>query len=275
MKRLLLLATLALVASACKIDAGVRLDLSRAADAGDLFVTLETDQEFEELFAITDRAFEDLLAERGAVVGLTFRVIDTDTGRIYTTGAEGLSYEALENVLERLAPGFGNMAINSRGGTLEIDAQIAALEDLDDVAPFFTDFDPSEFQDDARASLIITLPGDVSSSSADSISGDTYTWNLALSGDTTRVVVRSVVVPPGEGGLPWTVVLVVGGLIVAVGFLLAIRSGLTRYPRDEEAGALPTPQPVPPEDQDSTPPEFVEPPSVPPEDQPVAPVDPY
>lgn len=273
MRRVLMLAALAVVASACRIDANVGIDLARSADVGDLFVTLETDEEFEELFAITDRDFEDFLAERGAEIGLTFRVVEESSGAIYTTRAEGLSYEAVENILSRMAPGLGELGIAGRDGVLEIDAELASLLNLDDVAPFFTDFDPTEFQDDVGATLTITVPGEVTASSADSISGNTYRWDLPFGNEATRVIVRSSVDPDGGGDLPWALIIALAVLVMAIGFLIVIRSTLTRNAEDEETTTPAALRSIPPEEQRATQPEIEEPPSIPPEDQPFAPVD--
>ena len=259
MKRLLILAVLGLLASACRIDATIGIDLDRPGNVGDLSIRLETDEEFERLFAITDRQFEDLVAERGAATGLTFRLIEDGSTTTYTSQAEGLTYDAIENILARLAPGLGRLTITNRGTTLEIDADLNSLQDLEDVAPFFTDFDPAAFQEDVNVALRITVPGEITSSSADSISGATYQWDLPFSPEATRVITRSTLVQESDGGISVVTAIALIALLAAFGFLLAIRGALSR--NEEEDTSVVGPPPTPPEQQ--------EPPSIPPEDQPV------
>ena len=63
MRRAAVIALLALAASACTIDVDIGIALDRSG-SGSVTVAIEADQEFHDLFELTGRDFEDLVATR-------------------------------------------------------------------------------------------------------------------------------------------------------------------------------------------------------------------
>jgi hypothetical protein len=266
-RRAALVALLALAASACTIDVDIGLSLNRN-NTGTVSVAVEADEEFHDLFALTGRAFEDLVASRGSTLGLTFAVENGPTTR-YTAESNVVPYQTIENILEGLAPGSGPVAITATEQELRIDGLLAPLTNLDDIAVYFENEDPAQFAGDVAVDVTVTMPGEVSTSTATSQQGGQLAWSIPFSDSDTRLLARSVL-EKERTGISWTTVLVIGTILLAVLFLMAIRSRLeetaTVSPmRTAAAPPEPTPPATAPEDQ------AVGPDSRPPEDQPIAP----
>jgi hypothetical protein len=256
-RRLALIGLLALVSSACTIDVDLGIELTPSG-SGSLSVNILTDDEFESLFALTGREFEDLIASRGADVGLSFVVVPDEQNRYFADGAT-VSPETLTGILEGLFPGIGTMDISSSETALEFDARLNALTDIDDIAVYFEGTDPAEFADDVSVTVRLSPPGPVDSSTATQAGSGDLVWEIPFASTPTRVFARTVVEEEG-GSFPWTLAVGLGTLAVAIGFLMAIRS---RLQEDESPTGPPstgmTPDSTPPEQQlvgvDNRPPE--------------------
>jgi len=269
-RRAALIALLALAASACTIDVNIGISLDRT-DSGSVSIAIEADQEFHDLFALTDRDFEDLIASRGETLGLVFDVESGPTTIRYTAESKVISYRTIEDILEGLAPGIGPVTITSQERDLEIDGLLSPLPTLGDIAPYFENSDPAQFADDVDVNVRVTMPGDVAASTATSQQDGELTWTIPFSDSDTRLLARSVL-EKASPRIPWTVVVVGGILLLAFVFLVAIRSRLAATTSETTSPlrtttAYPTPRSRAPEDQ------AVAPESTPPEDQPVAPTD--
>jgi len=269
-RRAALIALLALAASACTIDVNIGISLD-GTDSGSVSITIEADQEFHDLFALTDRDFEDLIATRGETLGLVFDVESGPTTIRYTAESKVISYRTIEDILEGLAPGIGPVTITRQERDLEIDGLLSPLPTLDDIAPYFESSDPAQFADDVDVNVRVTIPGDVAASTATSQQDGELTWTIPFSDSDTRLLARSVIEKESPR-VPWTVVIVAGILLLAFVFLVAIRSRLAATTSEtisplRSTTASPTPRSTAPEDQ------AVAPDSTPPEDQPVAPTD--
>lgn len=270
MRRAALIALLALAASACTIDVNVGITLNRNG-SGSLDVEIVTDDEFEELHRLTGREFEDLVAARGADVGLAFAVTPGTNTR-YTAGVDGLAAETIAGILEGLAPDSSSVTVSQDATTLEFDARFNPL--TDDVRPYFTDSNPAQFADDVGITVTLDVDGELESSTAGSTEGNRLTWTVPFADGQTRLFARSILEEEGSS-VPWTVLIVGGILILAAAFLLAIRANLPAPDEGTQPGRQPQPErrpaaarkPTPPEDQQ------VAPDSTPPEDQAVAPPD--
>lgn len=269
MRRAALIALLALAASACTIDVNVGITLDRNG-SGSVAVEIVTDDEFEQLYRLTGREFEDLVAARGAETGLAFTVTPGTTTR-YAARADNLSTETLTEILEGLAPGSSSVTVSQDATTLEFDAQFNPL--TNDVRPYFDDSEPEQFAEDVSITVGLDMDGEIESSTANSTEGNRLVWNVPFSDNQTRLFARSIVEKEGSS-VPWTVVFVGGILVAAIIFLVAVRSNLPAPEDSTRAGGQPLRQfsppatkPSPPEDQE------VGPDATPPEDQPVAPPD--
>jgi hypothetical protein len=267
-RRAALIALLALAASACTIDVKAAISLNRNG-SGSLAVEIVTDDEFEQLYRLTGREFEDLVAARGAEVGLAFTVTPGTNTR-YAATASNLAARTVTGILEGLAPGTSDVSVNGTGTTLEFDAQLNPL--TDDVAPYFNDSGPEQFADDVSITVTLNMDGEIDSSTASGTDGNRLIWTVPFSDARTRLFARSIL-EKEDSSTPWTVVIVGGIMVVAIGFLIAIRSNVPSsekdaLPRDQRkpmSQPSPPAAPSPPEDQQ------VAPDSTPPEDQPVAP----
>ncbi len=262
MRRAALIALFALAASACTIDVDIGISLD-GNGSGSLTVDIVTDDEFEQLHQITGRDFEDLVASRGSEVGLAF-CVTPGTGNHYSAVADGLSAGTMIGILEGLAPGIGDVAVTPDLGSLEFDAMLNPLTSITDVAPYFDDSDPAQFEQDVAVTVTLNMEGMIDASTATRQEGERLIWMLPFSDSGTRLLARSVYENEGRG-IPWTLLIGAGTLLLATGFLISIRSSLEKS--RETTPSTPPPQAParPPEDQPTAPE------STPPEDQPVAP----
>ena len=265
MRRAALVALFALAASACTIDVDIGISVSRN-DTGTVSVAVEADEEFHDLFSLTGRDFEDLLASRGSEVGLRFVVENGSTTR-YSAESSVVSHRTMEDILEGLAPGIGQIAITSAERELEIDGLLKPLIGLDDIAVYFENEDPAQFADGVAVAITVTMPGDIATSTETTRQDGQLIWSIPFSNSETRLLARSVL-EKERSAIPWTTVTVGGTVLLAIVFLVAIRSRLavteTVSPMPPLTASSPS---TAPEDQ------AVAPESTPPEDQPVAPTD--
>ena len=258
MRRLALIGLLALISSACTIDIDLSVELTPSG-SGSLSVTIVTDDEFERLFALTGQEFENLIATRGAELGLSFIVVPDDANRYFASGSE-VSPDVLEGLLEGLAPGIGTVDITPTETALEFDARLNPLTTIDDVAPWLEGTDPAQFADDVSVTFASSLPGTIERSTATEAGPPgTLRWEIPFSDNDTRLFTRTVFEEEGAT-ISWTLLVGLGTLVVAIGFLIAIRTRLVTG----DAGPTPmrsmqAPTSTPPEEQgvgvDDRPPE--------------------
>ena len=137
---------------------------------------------------------------------------------------------------------------------MEIDGLLSSLTSLDDIAPYFVNSDPAQFADDVGVNVRVTMPGEVATSTATSRQDGELTWSIPFSESDTRLLARSVLEKESPR-IPWTVVLVAGIILLAIVFLVAIRSRLADTTTEtvspmRTTGASPSPPPATaPEDQ--------------------------
>jgi len=263
-RRAALIALLALAASACTIDVNVGITLDTTG-SGSVSVDIAADEEFLQLHQFTNREFEDLIASRGAALGLAFTVTPGDT-TLYSARSAVVSAKDIAAILEGLAPGIGTISITTSPEALVFDAPLNPLTTIDDLFPYFEGQDPAQFGDNVNVTVSLEMPGEIASSTGLLDGNGRPTWTIPFSDAGSRVFARSVLEKEGRV-LPWTIAIVGTTIVLAVGFLITIRSNL---PKSEEPGpATPAAQPPsrsrPPEKQK------VGPDATPPEDQPVAP----
>lgn len=257
MRRLALIALLTWIASACTLDINIGIDLEDNG-SGSVAVEVLADEEFHQLYQLTDRDFEDLIASRGNDVGLKFDVTPGTTIR-YSAASSEVPAETLAGILEGLAPGIGEITVSRSESDLQFDGVLSPLPSISDVAPYFVDTDPSQFEDDVNVTVRMTIPGEVSTSTGTKTGSEEFTWSIPFSDSETRILARSVLVAEGSS-VPWTLVILLVTVTVSIGFLVAIRSRLA--PSEDPATpmrSVPEPKSTAPEDQpvatDDTPPE--------------------
>lgn len=263
MRRVALIGFLALISSACTLDVDIGIQLTPSG-SGTVSVNVVTDEEFQSLYSLTGRDFEDLIASRGAELGLSFVVVPGGPPR-YFAEAERVNSETLEGILEGLAPGLGTIDLSATEESIELDGRLNSLTDIDDAIRYFEGTDPAQFADAVSVTVTLSTPGELESTTGTRTGAGDLTWEIPLTASETRVFARSALEPDGQA-FPWALAVGAGTLAVAVGFLIAIRSGLTgRQESTLGPRPIPTPSSTPPEQQ------AVGPDATPPEDQSVAP----
>ena len=182
MKRVAALLLFGLLASACRIDVDLRLNL-QPDGSGDLDLNITTDEEFERLYRFTNAELEEFIVLSGQDIGLDFEVTE-GTNKTYHADAPGLSPESIQRVLENLIPDLGTVDINAVEETLVFSGDFRPLPESQILDPFFENFDAAELSESAGITLTITVPGDVEISSA---SHPFYTGKQILVDTTGRV----------------------------------------------------------------------------------------
>ncbi len=263
-RRAALIALLALAASSCSIDIGIDISLQQDG-SGSLAVDIDVDDEFIDLYRLTGREFEDLIATRGPSLGLPFTVTPGTVTR-YTASTNVVSADTLAQILEGLAPGIGEVEIAAEEGTLQFDGRLNPLTGIADVAPYFVDESPLQFSDAVDVTVSLAMPGEIDSTTGSNSQSGPLTWTVPFSDSETRLFASSVLESPGRP-IPWTLIAVAITLIFAVGFLISVKSSLAQ--NGEETAPMPLREPGgsirPPEEQVRAPE------ATPPEEQPVAP----
>ena len=256
MKRAVLLILLGLIASACRIDVDLRVDL-HPDGSGDFELNLTTDAEFENLFRLTNQEFEEFVFLRGEAAGLSFQVTEGES-TVYHSSVQSLTAESIENLLEGLVPGLGAIDITPQTETLEFSAELQPLTEADLLTPFFSNFDPAELAENVHVTVTLAMPGTLDVSSANITTGNELTFEIPFAEQSTRIFARSKLVEEGGNSIPWGLIILIVVIAGALAFLRAIRS---QAGRDLDTSPPLQPSvPYAPEDRTVAPPAIEEPP---------------
>lgn len=221
MKRAVFLILLGLIASACRIDVDMRVDIN-ADGSGNIDLIVTTDEDFEKNFGLTGDEFEEFMVQRGTDIGLPFQVID-GSEKQYIATAQSLSAESIDRVLERLVPNLGTVEITADEETFAFTGDFQPLPDADILRPFFDQFDAALLAESVDINVTLTVPGQLDVSTATEVAGNQLTYEIPFNNDPIRIFARSALVDENSGSIPWgllTLLLVGAG---ALAFLLAIR----------------------------------------------------
>ncbi len=249
MKRAALLVLLGLIAGACRIEVDLRVDL-QPDGSGNIDLAITTDEEFERLYRLTGNELEEFIVLRGENIGLTFDVTE-GADKVYHSGAQELSAEAIDSALEGLVPNLGTVEITASEETLEFTGDFKPLPEADLLLPFFTNFDPAELAENADIEVTLTVPGDLEVSTATLVEDTHLTFELPFEDQPIRIFARSRLVPKDSGSFPWVLAIVLIVVAAALAFLVAVR----RQGGQVVESALPQPYvPYAPEDQPVAPP---------------------
>lgn len=250
MKRVAALLLFGLLASACRIDVDLRLNL-QPDGSGDLDLNITTDEEFERLYRFTNAELEEFIVLSGQDIGLAFEVTE-GTNKTYHADAPGLSPESIQRVLENLIPDLGTVDINAVEETLVFSGDFRPLPESQILDPFFENFDAAELAESAGITLTMTVPGDVEISSASQREGNTLTYEIPFDYDPIRVFARTRLIPEGSGAFPWGLTILAVVVVGALAFLVSVRMQAGRVTQT----ILDPQPPIPyaPEDQPVAPP---------------------
>lgn len=219
MRRLIALALLLL--AGCRIDGTVEVDLASDGTANGL-ITVITDSEFEQSFALTGRDFEQLLDSRARQIpGLDFtRAVEGD--RITYSGTfQATDPMALEDAMARLGIGLAPFRVMKDDRSFVVSSRTTPLPDTTELASIFGGLDPHEFTDQVDVRLRLHMPGSVVEHSAPAVSDDgTLEWRLPFSDEAVSLVARSRV----GAAFPWWPLVLLVAAAIGVLWVTAIRS---------------------------------------------------
>lgn len=219
MRRLfILVAAIALLTAACKIETNVEVVLN--ADAtGTVASEIGLDEDAQAFLQGQD-PFEDV--PEGAVTrteqrgDMTYYIVSqpfssADQLAELATGEDGL-FDTLET-------SFSGSRVTVRGTTMDSGG---GLMDTGD----FGELDPGIIEDSFSATIRITMPGRVTDSNADTTDGSTLTWDVPLLGGSIEVRAESdpTRTPSGGGGFPvWLIIVIVVVAAGAAGYVVMSR----------------------------------------------------
>ncbi|HSG79469.1 MAG TPA: hypothetical protein VLD62_07820 [Acidimicrobiia bacterium] len=255
MRRISALAmVLALVAVACRIETNVVADLN-ADGTGTVMFEVGFDEEAQGLFLADANPFDQ------APPGATTSEETRDGIRYFQfTSSFSNAEELTQLMLESDQAPFESFSASFSENSVKIDARTGA-----EGGGFFDEgdlegFSPDQLEDSLAANIVITMPGKVISSTADSADGSTLSWSVPIfSGGTLAVQAESDPTQDadGGGGFPaWLIAVTV--VVVAAGAFLFMRSRKSApaaAPSEEPEAAAPSEEPeAPAEDEPPAPP---------------------
>ncbi len=239
---------LALLAVACRAEANVVLDIADDG-SGTYTVELGLDQELQDLLA----GFTG--GEGGIIPGFDFGALGLDENPLdsvpsrvdgdMTYYGDSSTFATLDELKQLIssAAGDGNnfdaFDVTLADEKVTIAATAGAPGDLasDVDLPISLDF----FEDAISASVIIAMPGGITSHNADEVLSDgSLKWNISL----TEGVDIQAVSDLSESSFPWGIVIVIVLLLaaLALGFIVIRRS--SRASADALAETPPPPEPM-------------------------------
>lgn len=252
MRRLLILvAALALLTTACKIEINAGIVIN-ADKTGEVVFEFGYDEDVAALAEANGAAPEDMLSDfdledlPNATVttetrgDMTFQVIRAPIDDI--TAAEGLGGEAGAGLTDQFEITFTEDRVTVQGSTTLEDALgEGGGEDMgltpDMMAEFFS------------VNIRITMPGKVLDSNADSQSGNTLTWNVDLTAPSLEIYAQSDPTASSGGGNLLLYVLIGAGavlLLLVLWYVMKNRGsgGASPAPAADPGMAPPPPPPA-------------------------------
>jgi hypothetical protein len=240
-KRIFPLVLLALALSACtiRVDVGVNV---KDDESGTFSAFIGLDQQLQEALAqsgaedtnivdqLTSQVPEGFTVEKDSVDGFDGARISTDFS----------SFADLNNRLQQQADSVGtnlvtDFGLTHEGNEFHFSADLGALDQgftsaLSGAAggDLPSGVDPSMLSDLFDIRFQLTLPGKITDNNADSIDGNTLTWNLAL--DDQRSTLMAVSTTAGSSSA-----IVIGGVAVVAALLLGGGVAMSRRKKKKAA----------------------------------------
>lgn len=217
---------LALVAVACKIETNVVANLE-ADGTGTVMFEVGFDQEAQDLLLQDTDPFDE--APPGAETSEETR----DGIRYFQFTLPFSSPAELEELMlqSEQAP-FETFSATFSETSVTVDASTG-----DSGGGFFDEgdlegFDPAQLEESISASITITMPGRVVSTTADEQNGSTLVWNVPLFGGSLDVSAESdpTQEPAGDGGVPVWLIAVIVLAVAGIGFFVFQRTRRTPAP---------------------------------------------
>jgi hypothetical protein len=228
-KTLVLLAAVALLTAACKIETNFGAVINPDG-SGTVIAELGFDDEAAELLLSGEDPFEgnDLSALPGAETSeerrgdMTYYIIEAPFDDVSQL------QDALVQNDNALLSGFDVTVTEDR-------VTVSGTASGDELSSQAEGFDPAVFEESVSANIHITLPGRILSHNADQVDGNKLTWAVPLFGGDLNIQAESdpTQEPAGDGGgFPiWVIALIVVVALAAIAwFVLRGRSGTPAAP---------------------------------------------
>mgnify|MGYP001811869497 CR=1 FL=1 len=252
MRRLLILvAALALLTTACKIEINAEFVIN-ADKTGEVVLEFGYDDEVAQLAAANGSSPTEMLGDfdledvPGATVttetrgDMTFQVITVPIDDV--TQAEGLGGDLADGLTDDFQISFTDERVTIRGATTLDDA---LGEDTGEMG-----LTPEMLAQFFEINVRVTMPGKILEHNADSQSGNTLTWNIDLTGGALDIFAESD--PNASEGSSMLLYVLIGAgavlLVLVLWYLMRRKGGGTAAaaPAAAPAPAADSPPPAPP-----------------------------
>ena len=240
-----LAAVLAVVLAGCKIETNVNATID-ADGTGTVAYEIGLDDEAMRFFT---QSGEDPFADAPADAttrteerdGMTYYIIEQTFD-----GADELirlMTEEDDSPFETFSASFSASEVSVSGTTGDTGGGMIDPGELEG-------FDPGLIEESFSASVKITMPGEVTSSNADSQDGSTLTWDVPLLGGALEIQAQSDPTKSGGGGggFPaWLIVVIAVLVVAAIGFfVMNRRKPAASAPAAAAPADAPAPAPITP-----------------------------
>jgi hypothetical protein len=244
MRRLLpLVALLALLTAACRIEMNVAADIK---EDGSGVISAEIGYD-EEAAALIEQfgAGEDLFAENPLMNLPNVEVSEEDRDgmhyRIYSTEVADIEAAITEQMAGEGSGLIEQFAVTIEPHRIEVTGRGSAGAAMQGAEGFEGLLDPAQLAESLAVNLRLTLPGKILEHNADSRDGNTLTWSVPFTGEALEIRAVSDPSQSSGGGFPLWAVIVIAAVVVAGIAAIA----LVGRRRSRRATAPPPPPPPP------------------------------
>lgn len=209
-KLLLVVAAVAILTSACRAEANFILDVNEDG-SGEVTADVGIDDELMEVLEGVGGGTDQLLLQIPEGTG----VVESREGDM-TFFASSQTFSDTEELQEALAlfeeadATFENFTLVVEGGGAELNTTVVT-PDATQAVEGLGDFGDIGIDEIFTSSLLVTLPGELTTSNADEVLSDgTLRWNIPIDGGIIEVM---AVTESANSGLPWGLII---GIVVVV-----------------------------------------------------------
>jgi hypothetical protein len=249
-----MVAVLALLTAACKIETNAVIDIN-ADRSGVVAVELGFDDEFMEFAAgmADEPVTEESVFEGNELAEIPGAQTSTEARGDMTFYIISVPVDDVTDIERELGADDNQLAqdveITFTDELVTVNATASGEGALADTGGDAGMIPPDQLEESFAANLRVTMPGKILDHNADSQEGNTLTWAVPLTGGTVEVMAQSD--PSGSeggGGFPiWAIILIAAVVLAAVGYFL--------YTRSKSGPTAPAPEAAPGAPVEDTPPD--------------------
>ena len=227
MRKILFIAGLALLTTACQFQVGIGVDIN-ADGSGTIIYEIG----FDELAAqaIPQGALDDPASSSPLAL--------IPGAELSEESRDGFDYYVVTVEVDDIAAAIDDVIAPSDRAIVEefrltiTDSRVEVVGQANAGAIFaqYAGMIPAEQLENAvTASISLTLPGEILEHDADSVDGNTLTWNVSVEpGEITEINAVSNPAGSGDGGFPaWLIAVIIAVAILGVAVLFLSRRGTT------------------------------------------------